>query len=219
MRAAPSVASTIRALCSRERALPVFGATLRRLDKPELPIVRFVEQLDGDASWAADRRDQFFGPPCPPRGPVARFVGLRVPPFEAFQQATAPGTDWDAPCPPGQLIHDLVGHFLLAQPTTPRGEIVACAGVAGFSWEAGADYFVNALLMFSLGLPLFEDVVPGRCEVDAALSSECDAAWTRGRHHREQLGFARADVTSLAFLLVERWDRLCTPSLDPGRIT
>jgi hypothetical protein len=202
------ISEAVRALCWRHRALPVFAATLERLGRVELPIVQFVEQLDGTSSWSPLRRDHFFGVQDVPRGPGARLVGLRVPGYEAFLQATSPRVDWEAPCQPGLLIHDLIGHLLLAQPTTPRGEIVACAGAAGFSWEAGADYFVNALLMFSLGLPLFEDVVPGRCQIDSALASACDSAWTRGRHLCRQLAPPRADVIPLTFLLVEQWTRL-----------
>lgn len=55
------------------------------------------------------------------------------------------------------FFHDIIGHIVLKNNVTSKGEILATAGMCGFSFELGKFYFVNALLIFSLGYKLFDD--------------------------------------------------------------
>lgn len=210
-----NIGARLRGLCAQHHATWIFAATLDRLGRDDLPIVQFVDQLADASTWAPSRRNQIFGSTRPSNGPYPYIVALQIPAYDAFLQATTPLSDRFTPSSPAQLIHDLVGHLLLGQPTTPSGELVACAGVAGFSWEAGADYFVNALLMFSLGLPLYEDVVPAQCCVDQTLAAACDAACNRGWHLRRALKF-EGGVTPMAFSIVAQWQRLFAEASTGG---
>ena len=54
------------------------------------------------------------------------------------------------------FFHDIIGHITLKNNVTSKGEILATAGMCGFSFELGKFYFVNAILIFSLGYKLFD---------------------------------------------------------------
>lgn len=199
------ISIVLRHTCEHNRSVEIFSRTLQRLEDETLPNSKFVKQLTDPTSWTSERRQHFFGSQGSGNGPLPVWVNSCIPDFEAFLQKIAPDTDRFIPFSSGQLIHDLIGHLLLKQPTTPRGEIVACAGAAGFSWDAGADFFVNALLMFSLGLPIFEGVTIGHCPVDQALVQDCNWAWNRSKTLRNLLNTEDVDVTALAFQIVEQW--------------
>lgn len=206
-----SVTIQVREICLRHAELELFSRISGHLANSERPIARFLARLPIPATELEAVRTELFGAPGPTTGPSAVEVAQLVPEYEAFLQSVAPTTLREQPVVPALLVHDLVGHLLLEQPTTPRGELIACAGVAGFSWSAGADYFVNAILMFSLGLPLFDDVVPGRCEIDDVLAAECELAWKRAGHHRRRLTTSAEGVTALAYILLRHWDYLKVP--------
>jgi len=53
------------------------------------------------------------------------------------------------------FFHDIVGHITLKNKINSKGEILATAGMCGFSFELGKFWFVNAILIFSLGYKLF----------------------------------------------------------------
>jgi hypothetical protein len=203
-----SVTMQVHEISSRHAELELFSQISGYLANSERPIARFLARLPIPAIELESVRTELFGTPGLAIGPSAIEVAHLVPEYETFLQSVAPTTLREQPVVPALLVHDLVGHLILEQPTTPRGELIACAGVAGFSWEAGADYFINAILMFSLGLPLFDDVVPGRCEIDAILAAECALAWKRAGHYRRQLTTSPRGVTALAYLLLHHWNYL-----------
>ncbi len=207
-----SVAIQVREICSRHAELELFSRISGLLANSERPIARFLSRLPIPVAELESVRTELFGAPGPTVGPSAVEVAQLVPEYGTFLQSVAPATLRECSVAPAQLVHDLVGHLLLEQPTTPRGELIACAGVAGFSWVAGADYFVNAVLMFSLGLPLFDDVVPGQCEIDDVLAAECELAWERAGRHRRRLTTSAEGVTALAYLLLRHWDHLKAPT-------
>lgn len=206
-----SVTIQVREICYRHAGLELFSRISEHLANSERPIVRFLARLPVPATEIESLRTELFGTSGPITGPSAVEVAQLVPEYEAFLQSVAPQTHREQPVVPALLMHDLVGHLLLEQPTTPRGELIACAGVAGFSWAAGADYFVNSILMFSLGLPLFDDVVPGICEFDDILAAECELAWKRAGHYRRRLSTSTHGVTALVYLILRHWDCLKPP--------
>lgn len=202
-----SIAVKVHEICKRHEDFPIFAQTLYRLSISSISITQFVEQIkeDDTASWSQIRIKHFFGTPNRPRAPSPRTVSMSVPNFESFLRSTCSNVEWDINSDESLLLHDLIGHLLLAQPITPHGEIIACAGVAGFSFSAGADYFINAILMFSLGLPLFDNVTASRCYIDSSLALKCHAAWRHGRIIRHHIGMEEEDVVKLVTLVVEKW--------------
>jgi hypothetical protein len=202
----------VREICHHHAEHELFSRISAHLANSEHPIVRFLARLPVPATEFESLRTELFGAQGPITGPSAVEIAQMVPEYETFLQTVAPTTHREQPVVPALLVHDLVGHLLLEQPPTPRGELIACAGVAGFSWTAGADYFVNAILMFSLGLPLFDDVVPGRCEIDDILAAECALAWKRAGYYRRRLSSSSHGVTALAYLLLCHWDYLKHPT-------
>lgn len=207
-----SVAMQVREICARHAELELFSRLGGYLANSDRPIARFLARLPISATELESVRAELFGAQGSATGPSAVEVVQLIPEYAAFLQSIAPATLCEQSVVPALLVHDLVGHLLLKQPTTPRGELIACAGVSGFSWSAGADYFVNAILMFSLGLPLFDDVVPSRCEIDDILAAECALAWECGIRHRQRLTTSTEGVAALAYLLLRRWAHLKEPS-------
>lgn len=202
------IAIQVCEICYRYSQVELFSRISAHLANSDRPIVRFLARLPAPAPELESIRTELFGIPGPTIGPSAAEVAQLVPEYEAFLQLVAPTTLREQAVVPALLVHDLIGHLLLGQPTTPRGELIACAGTAGFSWDAGADYFINAILMFSLGLPVYEDVVPGRCDIDDSLVAECALAWERAKYYRQRLTTSASGVTVLAYLLLRHWDDL-----------
>lgn len=199
----------VQEICSRHAGVELFARISRYLANSDRPITRFLARLPIPASEIESVRKDLFGAPSTTVGLSAVQVAQLIPEYGILLQSLSPPTLCEQLVAPAQLIHDLVGHVLLRQPTTPRGELIACAGVAGFCWEAGADYFVNAILMFSLGLPLFDNVVPGLCEIDDVLAAECALAWVNARHYRRQITSSVDDgVTALAYLILRHWNQM-----------
>lgn len=201
----------IREICSSHSRIELFSRIGEHISNSDRPITRFLDLLPIPTSRLDSVRAEVFACPRIPVGlPLSTVIRI-APEYEAFLQSLDPSPLHESIFDPALIIHDLVGHILLEQPTTPYGELVACAGVAGFSWIAGADYFVNAILMFSLGLPLFDDVEPDVCEIDDNLAAECGMAWELGRLYRLRLTDSSEGVTALAYLILERWSYLSMP--------
>lgn len=201
----------VREICSRHSKLELFSRIDEHISNCDNPITRFLNLLPmTTAELNLIRAKVFVAPRVPVDLSLSTIIQV-VPEYEAFLQSLDQNALHESTLPPALIIHDLVGHILLEQPTTQHGELVACAGVVGFSWAAGVDYFINAILMFSLGQPLFDDVELGWCEIDDNLAAECSMAWELGKAYRQRLSFSSEGVTALAYLLLERWDYLSIP--------
>ena len=86
------------------------------------------------------------------------------------------------------FFHDIVGHITLKNNVTPKGEILATAGMCGFSFELGKYYFVNAILIFSLGYRLFDDTRSDYSDISKYIE-DIDMAYKNGLKLRKFLNF------------------------------
>jgi hypothetical protein len=197
-------------ICECYRQFPLFAETQKRLSNFEYPISRFVGQLDGPDSWSYVRILSIFGAQPIPCGPTRRLVAGLIPSYELFLRATGSQIEIDGICDTSLLVHDLIGHLLLDQPITSRGEILACAGVAGFSWSSGADYFINSILMLSFGLPLIENVTPDNVVIDDDIATAIHNSWIRGKVLWSVSGLKDSKPNGLAYTILEQWNYIST---------
>ena len=86
------------------------------------------------------------------------------------------------------LFHDIVGHIILKNDVTSKGEILATAGMCGFSFELGKFYFVNAILIFSLGYKLFDDTRSDYSDISKYIE-DINIAYKNGLKLRKFLNF------------------------------
>jgi hypothetical protein len=86
------------------------------------------------------------------------------------------------------LFHDLVGHITLKNNISSKGEILATAGMCGFSFELGKFYFINAILIFSLGYKLFDGTRSDYSNIGEYID-EMNIAYDNGQKLRAYLNF------------------------------
>jgi len=86
------------------------------------------------------------------------------------------------------FFHDIVGHITLKNNVTSKGEILATAGMCGFSFELGKFYFVNAILIFSLGYRLFDDTRSDYSDISKYIE-DINIAYKNGLKLRKFLNF------------------------------
>ena len=86
------------------------------------------------------------------------------------------------------LFHDLIGHITLKNNVTSKGEILATAGMCGFSFELGKFYFMNALLIFSLGYKLFDGTRSDYSDISEYME-EINISYNNGKKLRTYLSF------------------------------
>jgi len=86
------------------------------------------------------------------------------------------------------FFHDIVGHIILKNNVTSKGEILATAGMSGFSFELGKFFFVNAILIYSLGYRLFDDTKSDYSDISKYID-DINIAYENGLKLRKFLKF------------------------------
>lgn len=95
------------------------------------------------------------------------------------------------------LFHDLVGHVTLKNNVTSKGEILATAGMCGFSFELGKFYFINAILIFSLGYKLFDGTRSDYSDISEYIE-EINISYNNGKKLRTYLSFNESLLKTLS---------------------
>lgn len=131
----------VHEISSRHAELELFSQISGYLANSERPIARFLARLPIPAIELESVRTELFGTPGLAIGTSAIEVAHLVPEYETFLQSVAPTTLREQPVVPALLVHDLVGHLILEQPTTPRGDSSPALASQGSLREAGADYY------------------------------------------------------------------------------
>jgi len=86
------------------------------------------------------------------------------------------------------FFHDIIGHIALKNDVTSKGEILATAGMCGFSFELGKFYFVNAILIFSLGYKLYDNTKSDYSNISEYIE-DINIAYSNGQKLRNFLNF------------------------------
>ena len=107
------------------------------------------------------------------------------------------------------FFHDLIGHITLKNNITSKGEILATAGMCGFSFELGKFYFVNAILIFSLGYNLFDGTRSDNSDITQYID-EINLSYQRGIRLRDYLNFNESllEKISIEEFLLKNCDKL-----------
>ena len=200
---------SLLALLTAHQDCVLFRAALDRLLQPALPIASFVSALDQKSAWTTAEIRAFFGEsrkPEPQRR-IAEIAAL-IPEYGEFLDQHGFHPHRDTAIDPAEFVHDAIGHIALEHPITPRGEVVACAGVAGFSSKIGMDYFINALLMFCLGYRLFDDVPPAQVPFDSAVREDIAAAYGAGSALARHLAYSEQGQALAVDFIVQAWPRI-----------
>jgi len=95
------------------------------------------------------------------------------------------------------FFHDIVGHIILKNNVTSKGEILATAAMCGFSFELGKFYFINALLIFSLGYRLFDGTRSDYSDITQYIE-DINIAYKNGQKLREYLSFNESLLEGLS---------------------
>lgn len=199
----------IISLLTAHQDCALFRDALNRLRQPALPIASFVSALEKKPAWTTAEIRAFFGDsrkPEPQRR-IAEIAAL-IPEYGEFLDQHCFHAHRDNAIDPAEFVHDAIGHIALGNPITPRGEVVACAGVAGFSSKIGMDYFINALLMFCLGYRLFDDVPPARVPVDSAVREDIDVAYRAGSALAQRLEYSEQGQAMAMDFIIQAWPRI-----------
>lgn len=200
---------SISSLLAAHQDCALFRTASRHLGVSALPIARFVSALAQKQDWTSAEIRAFFGDSrkSDPQCRIADITAL-IPEYRAFLDQHDFHPCRNAAIDPAEFVHDIIGHAALGHPVTPRGEILACAGVAGFSPEVGMDYFINALLMFCLGYRLFDDVPPARVRLDSATRKDIDTAFEAGSELANRLAYSEQGQAFALEFIVQAWPRI-----------
>ncbi len=201
---------SLQNVLAEHRTLTPFALAAARLADDTVPITWFVAELQTRPTWSTAEVRAFFGQASPgrPGGCTHRALALLVPEYEEFLDRHGFHADRGEAADPAEFVHDAIGHIALGNPVTPLGELFACAGVAGFSHAMGIDYFINALLMFSLGYRLFDDVPPARVTITPEVGAAIGAAHGAGASLAESVGFSDRDKHDTLAFVVGNWERI-----------
>jgi len=186
------------------RFLTPFALVAARLADDTAPISRFVANLQSKPSWTTADVRAYFGQAVAGRRSRRshRTLTLLVPEYGAFLDSHGFHPSRDEPADSAEFVHDAIGHIALGNPVTPIGELYACSGMAGFSHSVGIDYFINALLMFSFGHQLFDDVPPARVAITPDVGAAIGAAYDAGACLAEAVGYSdRGKHDTLEFVM------------------
>lgn len=181
----------------------------QRLSNDLLPISCFVDKLSSKPVWTTAEMCQYFGSaPVKNVGIVADTVFCQIPEYKQFLEANHFSDAHEERLDSSMLIHDLVGHILFGNSTDAEGELEACAVVMGFCPASGTDYFICALLMFSFGYQLFDDVPPAHVLVNDYYARRLNAAYREGEELRRFTGFSSDGKIATAGYIVRQWHQL-----------
>ncbi len=107
------------------------------------------------------------------------------------------------------FFHDIVGHIILKNNVTSKGEILATAGMCGFSFELGKFWFVNAILIFSLGYRLFDGTRSDTFDISNIIE-DINIAYQNGEKLRQFLDFDESLLKNISIeeYLFQNCDKL-----------
>ena len=191
-----------------------FGLAAIRLADKSAPISRFVEELERKPVWRTAEVRAFFSQAGPRRtgGYRHKELAQQVPQYGRFLDRNRFQPNREELADPSEFVHDAIGHIALGHPVTPLGEICACAGVVGFSSTVGLDYFINALLMFSLGYQLFDDVPPATVAITSEVGAVIEAAYLGGTTLAQTVGYTDRNKHDTLVFVIDRWSQILLQS-------
>lgn len=199
----------IRPLCQKYSKFELFFAVQQRLSNDLLPISCFVDKLSSKTVWTTAEMCQYFvSTPIKNVAISADTVFCQIPDYKQFLEKNRFSGVHEEHLDLSILIHDLVGHLLFGNLTDAEGELEACAVVMGFCPASGTDYFICALLMFSFGYQLFDDVHPAHILVNDYYARRLNAAYLEGKELRQLSEFTSNDKGTTAGYIVKRWYQL-----------
>lgn len=148
---------------------------------------KFLSIIDKDTFMSTDEIEKFFN-----NKKLSFGTDLKCEQWEQFLYKYSFQKNHDL------FFHDLIGHITLKNNVTSKGEILATAGMCGFSFELGKFYFINAILIFSLGYKLFDGTRSDHSDISEYIK-EINISYNNGKKLRTYLSFNESLLKTSSF--------------------
>lgn len=155
---------------------PIFSKSIDFIVNDEV-LQKFLSSIDKDTFMSTDEIEKFFN-----NKKLSFGIDFKCKQWEEFLYKYSFQKNLDL------FFHDLIGHITLKNNVTSKSEILATAGMCGFSFELSKFYFINAILIFSLGYKLFDETRSDHSDISEYVK-EINIAYNNGKKLRTYLSF------------------------------